>query len=75
MGTSLWNGGTPETLNATFVQALQSERLYFNNLHYQGGSKSRIVTDICAILNYHGLKNVKDEIVKMHCTNVISKKS
>jgi hypothetical protein len=65
VGASLFNGGHPEDLSA--AQALDRTRLFLNNLHYQGGAKSRISVDICSHLLREGSPPIRDISVKTHC--------
>ena len=47
-------GGRPESLTETEVKGLQESKLYFVNLHYQGGNKNLIAYDVCRVLLFSG---------------------
>jgi hypothetical protein len=73
VGAALSNGGQPEALSYAAVHLLRFRRLYFNSIHYQGASKSKIVEDACRVMISDGsIKFIKDIDVKNACTQVAS---
>ena len=69
-------GGKPETLDPIKLKELSNQRIYFNNIHYQGGEKEYIAYDVCRVLLFPGTDHrIVDEQVKRTCTAEIAKHS
>ena len=78
IGAALTNGGRPEDMKPSSIKRLQYERLYFNSVHYQGASKSKIIDDVCAI--FEKLKQfpsylIQDADIRNACDSLEKPKS
>ena len=67
IGPSLSIGGIPESVIPIEVEKLKNEKLYLNNIHYQGGAKGTLTYDVCRVLYATGDKMIYDPIVKEIC--------
>ena len=67
-------GGKPETFDTDKLKVLAGEKLYINNIHYQGDSKHLILYDICRVLLLTGIKKIYDPVVDTHCEQEFQKR-
>ena len=49
------------------IQKLETQRLYLNNVHYQGGYKNVLILDVCKVLMNTGTKHINDIVVAELC--------
>jgi hypothetical protein len=73
IGECLRSGGKPESIIPEEVALLSSQKLYLNNLHYQGDSKRKLAYDICRILVLTNTKKIRSEYVRMLCEKELQK--
>lgn len=60
-------GGKPESIDPQVVKGLETQRLYINNIHYQGYSKDYMAADLCRVLLLTGERRVVDPVVANMC--------
>lgn len=65
------SGGRPESMNLDEVTRLSQEKLFFNNLHYQGDSKKQLVYDVCRLLTMTGSRNISGSTVRSICKKTL----
>lgn len=74
IGVSQRVGGVPESLDPKDLEILSSQRLYFNNIHYQGGDKSHVPYDVCRVLKLTGDKHIVSTHISKMCTAELNKR-
>lgn len=74
IGESQRVGGVPESLDSNDLIHLRGQRLYFNNIHYQGGDKSHVPYDICRVLKLTGDKHIVSTHISKMCTVELNKR-
>ena len=66
-GACLRSGGVPESLDPQEAKLLDSQTLFLNNIHYQGGDKGHLKGHICEVLTQSGSKRIRSGRVHKIC--------